>query len=178
MTNKEFFINSWQHESGVSAKAIRSLPNDMNKLNTPHHPRFRSPWELVNHFGPHGKELLQAAVEGKSDLVNEGKFAMDGPTIYRSPEEAAKSIEDFSAKLVEALKNVDDNTWQTKVIPVYWNNNKLFEMPLMNYCWIMHNDVIHHRGQLSSYYRVLGVKQPNLYGPTLEDEEAMMAAHN
>jgi uncharacterized damage-inducible protein DinB len=65
-----------------------------------------------------------------------------------------------------------------KVVPVYWGPMKLMEMPLMQACWMMHNDTIHHRGQLSSYYRILGVKQPGFYGPTAEEEEAMMAKNN
>jgi uncharacterized damage-inducible protein DinB len=178
MTNQEFFINSWQHESKVTAKAFRSLPNDQAKLNMHHHPNFRSPWELMNHIGPHAKELCQAVSEGKMDLINEGKFDLNAPTIYKSVEEGAKSVEENSARLIGLVKNCDDNTWMTKIIPVYWGPNKIFEMPLMQLCWTLLHDTIHHRGQMSSYYRILGVIQPNLYGPTLEEEEAMMAKAN
>src|SRR5437870_1375874 len=76
MTNKEFFIASWERDSAVTAKAIRSLPADMTKLNMQHHPKFRSPWQLVNHIAPHAKELVQAIADGRMDLVNEGLFPM------------------------------------------------------------------------------------------------------
>ena len=33
MTNKDFFIECWQKDSAATAKAFRSLPNDMSKLN-------------------------------------------------------------------------------------------------------------------------------------------------
>ncbi len=178
MTNKDFFISSWQRESAVTAKAIRSLPNDISKLNFRHHEKFRSPWELVNHIGPHAKELSQAVTEGRLDLVNEGRFDMKAAHIYKSTEEAAKYVEDHSAKLVELVKKADENTWMTKVVPVYWGERKIFEMPMFQLCWTMHNDVIHHRGELASYYRVIGASQPNLYGPTAEEEEAMMAKAN
>jgi uncharacterized damage-inducible protein DinB len=178
MTNKEFFINSWQRDHASTAKAFRSLPNDMSKLNQTHHPKFRSPWEIVNHIGPHAKEIAQALSEGRMDLVNEGKFDMNGPNIYKSPEDAAKDVEMYSTKLIELVKNTDDNTWMTKQIPVYWGPMKIMEMPLMQVCWMMLNDIIHHRGQLTSYYRMLGIAQPNVMGPTLEEEEAMMAKAN
>ena len=68
---------------------------------------------------------------------------------------------------------------------LYWaynipfvNKPKIFEMPLFQICWTLLFDTIHHRGQLSSYYRVIGVAQPELYGPTYEVEEAMMAKAN
>jgi uncharacterized damage-inducible protein DinB len=36
-------------------------------------------------------------------------------------------------------------------------------------------DLIHHRGQLSTYYRPMGAAQPAIYGPTAEMVEQMMA---
>ena len=50
MTNKEFFIKNWQDEARVTAKAFRALPDDKSKLNYKHHPKLRSPWEIVNHI--------------------------------------------------------------------------------------------------------------------------------
>jgi len=175
MTNREFFADSWQRDSKVTAKAFRSLPDDMEKLNTHHHPKFRSPWEIVNHIGPHSREVCQAISEGKADLVNEGHFDLNSSSIYKSIEEAAQDVETNAARVAELAKACDNNTWTTKMIPVYWNGNKIFEVTLMQFAWIMHNDTIHHRGQLSSYYRNLGVAQPNLFGPTKEEEEAMFA---
>jgi uncharacterized damage-inducible protein DinB len=37
-------------------------------------------------------------------------------------------------------------------------------------------DTVHHRGQLSTYYRQMGVRNPSIYGPTAETIEEMMAA--
>ena len=178
MTNKEFFINSWQRDNAITAKAIRSLPNDMKKLTFKHHEKFRSSWELVNHIGPHAKELAQAAAEGKMDLVNEGHFPLDGPTIYKNTEDAAKDVETNSSTLIDRLKNYSDSDWETKNIPVYWGKMKIMEMPMMQVCWMMLFDTIHHRGQLTSYYRPIDIVQPSLMGPTLEEEEAMMAKMN
>ena len=175
MTNKEFFINSWKKESDITAKSFRSLPNDSSKLNTKHHAKFRSPWEIVNHIAPHAKELYEAVTEGKMNLVNEGQFDLKGSTIYKNTEAAAKDIEEYSKKLTDALGKVDDTSWMTKKIPVYWGNMKIMEMPLMEVSWMMHHDTIHHRGQLTSYYRILGVPQPELYGMTAEKEEEMMS---
>ena len=178
MTNKEFFIKCWEKESAVTVKGIRSLPNDLSKLNYKHHPKTRSPWELVNHIGPHAREITQAITEGRADLVNEGMFDINAPHIYKTPEAAAQDVEAGSQLLLEAAKKCDENEWFTKIIPVYWGPNKLFETPLMQFAWILLNDTIHHRGQLSTYYRLIGTAQPNIYGPTAEEEEAMMAAQN
>ena len=165
-----------RHEVVATTKAFRALTNESSKLNYKHHPKFRSPWEIVNHIGPHGRECFQAATEGRMDLIDEGQFDLKGPNIYSDPEAAAKSVENYSAKLIDALKNVSDEAWETKIIPVYWGPMKIMDLPLMKECWMMNNDTIHHRGQLSSYYRPIGLAQPGFYGPTAEEEEAMMAA--
>jgi len=177
MTNQEFFITSWERISKVTAKGFRSLPNDLDKLTSQrHHPKFRSPWELVNHIGPHAKEIYQALSEGKMELINEGKFDIKAPHIYKSTEDAAKAVEEFSAKLPELVKNCDEKTWTSKMIPVYWGPAKIMDVPLMQACWMMHHDTVYHLGQLTSYYRMMGTNQPNLMGPTSEEEDAMMAA--
>jgi uncharacterized damage-inducible protein DinB len=175
MTNKEFLVQSWKRDSAVTAKAFRSLPTDMEKLNMKHHPTFRSPWELVNHIGPHGREVCQAFRDGRADLVNEGHFPLNSPTIYKSLEEAAKDVETATAQIEEFAAKCDDNTWMTKNVEVYWNGNKIFESTLMQFAWTLYHDNIHHRGQLTSYYRNIGAIQPHLMGPTSEEEDAMMA---
>jgi uncharacterized damage-inducible protein DinB len=176
MTNKEFFVQSWKRDSVVTAKAIRSLPTDMEKLNMKHHPKFRSPWELINHIGPHGREVMQSFKEGRADLVNEGNFPLNSPTIYKSLEDAAKDVEASAEQIAELAAACDDNTWMTKNVDVYWNGNKIFSSTLMQFAWTLYHDNVHHRGQLSSYYRNIGATQPNLYGPTREEEDAMMAS--
>lgn len=178
MTNKEFFIKSWKQWSASLSKAILGLPNDPQKLAFSHHPSFRSSWELVNHIGPHAKEVNQGATEGKIELLNEGKFDINGPHTYKSTEEAAKAVEENAAKMISTLEKLDDNTWESRITPVYWGPMKIFEMPLSEIAWTLHNDMIYHTGQLTSYYRVIGVEQPSVAGPTYEQEVAMMAQAN
>jgi uncharacterized damage-inducible protein DinB len=37
------------------------------------------------------------------------------------------------------------------------------------------NHIIHHRGQLTMYYRVLGIPVPGLYGPSADETQANSA---
>ena len=37
-------------------------------------------------------------------------------------------------------------------------------LPRMHMMWFFHNDIIHHRGQLSAYIRPMGGKNPAVYG--------------
>ena len=178
MTNKDFFITTWQREAATLAKAFRSLPSEMDKLNFSHHPKFRSSWELVNHIGPHSKEMCQAVEQGKMDLVNEGKFDLNSPSIYKSTEAAALDVEAHAKKLIDLLGACSEEDWMNKQIEVFWGPMKIMTQSLMQTCWMFHFDTVHHLGQLTSYYRVIGTTQPSLMGPTAEEEEAMMAKAN
>ena len=37
-------------------------------------------------------------------------------------------------------------------------------------------DIIHHRGQLTTYYRNMGCRNPSIYGPAAEDIEDRIVA--
>ena len=89
--------------------------------------------QLVNHIGPHGKELAQGITEGRIDLVNEGMFDMNAPHVYKTTEQAAKAVEENALRLIEVVKKCDDNSWTNKIVPIYWGTNKIFEMPLLGY---------------------------------------------
>jgi uncharacterized damage-inducible protein DinB len=92
------------------------------------------------------------------DLINEEQFDINAPHIYKTTEEAAKAVEEYTEKLSELAAKTDDNTWATKNIPVFRRPMKIMEIPLMQACRMMLFESIHHRGQLTSYYRMLGVK--------------------
>ena len=44
----------------------------------------------------------------------------------------------------------------------------LMQMPAINFLSLAVKHSVHHRGQLSSYFRAMGGKVPSIYGPTAE----------
>lgn len=92
-----------------------------------------------------------------------------------SIEEAADYYRKQSAIMIEKIKNTDDKIWNEQLFSLVMNGNKIFEAPMTNMYWVYLFDTIHHRGQLSTYYRAMGVRNPAIYGPTAEDIEEKMA---
>lgn len=170
MTNKEFFIQTWQAEMKRTAGAVRGLPTDMSKLTYKCDEKARSAAEIIGHILPHAEAICNAA---DSFIVAEET----GKT-YDSIEDAAAYFEKYATLLVEKLQATDDATWNEKIVEFQLNGNKLFAYPMSNMFWMFMFDIIHHRGQLSTYYRHMGVRNPPIYGPTAEDMEAMAAANN
>ena len=170
MTNKEFFIQTWQAEMKRTAGAVRGLPTDMSKLAYKCDEKARSAAEIIGHILPHAEAICKAT---DSFIVAEE----NGKT-YDSIEDAASYFEKYATQLVEKLEATDETTWNEKIVEFHFNGNKLFAYPMSNMFWMFMFDIIHHRGQLSTYYRHMGVRNPPIYGPTAEDIEAMAAANN
>lgn len=168
MTNKEFFIQTWLVEMKKTAAAVRALPNEMSKLSYRCHQKARSAAEIIGHMLPHAESICKAT---DSFVASEST-----DKTFQSIEDAAAYFEKYAKLLVEKLHATDDTTWNEKVVDFYLDGNKLFAYPMSNLYWMMMFDIIHHRGQLSTYYRQMGVRNPQIYGPTAEDMEVMMTS--
>ena len=166
MTNKEFFQQCWKSEVAPTIVALKALPS-ADKLGYKPAEKNRTAKQLVDHFVSHVEDLIEGVETG---VINHRVMA-DFP----SAENAIAVFEAGSDKLIALLDNVDDKTWDEKNVPMLIFGNKIFEHPLGQMCWMFLFDIIHHRGQLSTYYRPMGAVQPNIYGPTAEMVEAMMA---
>lgn len=170
MTNKEFFIQTWQAEMKRTAGAVRALPADMTKLNYKCDEKARSAADVIGHILPHAGALTNA-VDSFIAIEQTGKQ-------YNSIEEAALYFEKYASLLVDKLNATDDKIWNEQIVEFHLNGNNLFAYPMSNMFWMFMFDIIHHRGQLSTYYRHMGVRNPQIYGPTAEDMEAMAVAQN
>ena len=168
MTNKEFFIQTWQNEMKPTLGAINGLPTDMSKLSYRCHKKTRSAAGILSHMLGHA-EVMNNAV---NTFIADEKSAVRE---FASKEDAASYFEKNAAALAEKLSNIDDKTWDQQIIDFRHDGHSLFAYPMTNTFWLMLFDIIHHRGQLSTYYRNMGVRNPNIYGPTAEDVEVMMS---
>ena len=170
MTNKEFFIQTWQAEMQRTLSAVRGLPADMTKLNYKCDEKARSAADIIGHILQHAGALTNA-VDSFIAIEQTGKQ-------YNSIEEAALYFEKYASLLVDKLNATDDKIWNEQIVEFHLNGNNLFAYPMSNMFWMFMFDIIHHRGQLSTYYRHMGVRNPQIYGPTAEDMEAMAVAQN
>ncbi len=166
MTNKEFFQQCWKSELSPTIIALKALTSP-EKLDYRPAARNRSAKELVDHFVSHVEDLIEAVETG----VLNHRVTADFPDTQTAIEVFEKGTE----KLTALLDAVDEKTWEEKNIPMLIFGNKIGEHTLGQTCWMFLFDLIHHRGQLSTYYRPMGFVQPAIYGPTSEMVEQMMA---
>jgi len=67
-------------------------------------------------------------------------------------------------KAIEVLSDYSDSKWNEESVELLVNGNPLLTMPRANMMWFFLFDIIHHRGQLSTYIRPMGGKNPAVYG--------------
>jgi uncharacterized damage-inducible protein DinB len=170
MTNKEFFIQTWQNEMKPTLRAINGLPTDMSKLSYKCNEKARSAAEIIGHMLGHA-EVLNDAVD--SSIADEKSIHRE----FSTKQEAVAYFEENATSLVKKLHTISDNTWEDQIISFRLDGKELYTYPMINTFWTLLFDMIHHRGQLSTYYRNMGVRNPQIYGPTAEDMEAMLATH-
>ena len=121
--------------------------------------------QLAGHVAQLPTLLVPALTQDEFD------FAVAGWKPF-SPQSTAELVEQFDANIkaaAETLKAQADEGMGEK-----WKlrsgDHVLFEMPrAMVVRFVGLNHVIHHRGQLSVYLRLLDVPLPSIYGPSADE---------
>ena len=129
------------------------------------HEKSMSLGQLAGHVAQLPTLIVPAFTEDEFD------FAVSGWKPF-SPQSTAELLEKFDrniAAAAEQLKSQPDermgDLWKLRS-----GDHVLFEMPrAMVVRFVGLNHVIHHRGQLSVYLRLLDVPLPSIYGPSADE---------
>ena len=161
LSNREFFIRRWGQEYPAFVDVCRALPPD--RLDFRPHPDSRSASEMV--------ALLVSVEKSCSELCDTGRSSYNSGLRFH-PAAGAATMEQMLAAydghhraLAEKLNRLDENTWNRPA----WltrGERKSFSKTRLVDCYAALFDAVHHRGQLSTYIRPMGVKVPSIYGPS------------
>lgn len=165
MGTKQFFYDLWQNEAELTLKAIRAVPEERTDYSP--HPKGRTAQQLADHIAAHFFDLVQG--------FEKTEVHIDPTLRYNSIAEVCDAIEKSSSRLSALLQQADDETWNGKRVPIFALGFKLYDFHLRDFCFRWLLNIVHHRGQLSTYYRAMGTVPPNIYGPNAEETEAMLA---
>jgi uncharacterized damage-inducible protein DinB len=158
MTNREFFIKRWKADRRAFVRVLEALPSD--RLDYKPHERSAAAgdlaWQIVEEV---------RALAG-TNAANELPFEMTARPATTSEIVAAfeKSANAFEA----LLATLDDARWAGQV-KFLMDGKVVFESPFDEMFWGFFLDLVHHRGQLSTYIRPMGGKVPSIYGPSGDD---------
>ena len=152
MDERALFMGFWEKEAKTTAKVIARIPEGSDYRPDP---KSRTASEIAWQIACEEKMLIEALETGKMEW---------------NPGPAPASIKDLvdlyeqqSADIVTRLKGLADSRWGGTL--------ELFgkQRPAAPMAWSFLFDIVHHRGQISTYLRPMGSTVPQIYGPSNDE---------
>lgn len=168
MPINQSFLGELEQEVKATRKVIERIPDD--KLGWKPHEKSMTAGELASH-------LAQMYTWGDTTMkVDELDLApVDGPKMEpflgkTTAEIVAKLDAGFEASKAAIASATDDAVWM-KTWALKMAGQTMFEMPRVA-CMrsMVMNHIVHHRGQLSVYLRMLDIPVPSIYGPSADEK--------
>lgn len=164
MTIGQMLAAELKQESVAARKMLERVPND--KLAWKPHEKSMSLGRLAGHIA----EMVTWT------NVTVGQDELDFATADYKPKDytdAAEIVADFDQNLSSALEVLNSTSDETMTHNWRLRNGEqiYFELPKAAVLrTMMMNHIIHHRGQLSVYLRLLDVPVPPIYGPSADEQ--------
>jgi uncharacterized damage-inducible protein DinB len=156
---KQQFLAAYERECATTMKLLRSYPASEGDFRP--HPRSMSARQLAFMFTAEAG----AGMAALSDTLRAtGELPPPPPTMA----DVTASFEQASHAMRSAVAATPAAALQAK-IAVPAGKGITAEVRKLDFLWLMLNDQIHHRGQLSVYTRMAGGKVPSLYGPSADE---------
>jgi uncharacterized damage-inducible protein DinB len=167
MTMIDSLSAEFQHEAQTTRKHLERLSDDTFAWR-PHEKSFTT-GELASH--------IVDCIRWAEPIFNSAELDIDPATFKEfqasSVADLLTNFDEATAKCAAILSGVDEDalmqSWQLKV-----KGRSLFEKPraaVLRDFILSH--LIHHRGQLSVYLRLLNIPVPGSYGPSADELESM-----
>lgn len=158
-------LPEFDREMGLTRRALERVPDD--KFDWRPHPTSRTLGELAEHLTNMPRWAMITMAESGLEATE------DRPADYVPPATRAAVLAQFDRNLKGARPTLVAKTdaefnapWTMKT-----NGKEIFTMPkatvMRNFVL---NHMIHHRGQLTVYLRMLGIPVPSTYGPSGDEQ--------
>jgi uncharacterized damage-inducible protein DinB len=165
MTEKEFFIETLKSELPAFERVLKAMEKiPSGKHSYKHDEKSRTAFELA--FQTLGAESAMIPV-----FLTTGK--LDFSAQPKPKWKTIKAIrEAFTKNMNETLKlaqKMDQKQWGSKSAMYMGGKTEAdWASTKGKMAWGFLLDLIHHRGQLSTYLRPMGGKVPSIYGPSAD----------
>jgi uncharacterized damage-inducible protein DinB len=156
-------ISELEQEAAATRRVMERVPAD--KLDFQPHPKAMTLGQLALHVARIPGAFARL---GRLDGLDaaEANFNLDSPA---GVEELAATLEASVTDAVAFLGELDEER-ATGLWRLHHGERDLMTLPRLGLVrTLMLNHWYHHRGQLVTYLRILGVAVPSVYGPTADE---------
>lgn len=162
MTLNESFLAELQQEATTTRRLIECVPND--KLAWKPHNKSMTIGRLAGHLAELPMLVTPALQTDELDLAAGNYTPLEAGNVS----ELLKAFDENLAGASALLKTQSDerlqDSWKMRM-----GNHSIYEGTRVGAIrTLCLNHILHHRGQLSVYLRLLDVPLPSVYGPTAD----------
>jgi len=152
VNEKTLFTNFWNTESKTTRSVLSRIPEGSDYRPDP---RSRTAHEIAWQIVCEEKMLIDALESGKAQWA-----PSPAPTTMK---EVLDAYETQSADIERRWATLPDARWDGML--EFFGS----ERPASPMAWSFLFDIVHHRGQITTYLRPMGSKVPQIYGPSADE---------
>ena len=149
MDERALFTTFWEKESKTTRNVIARIPEGSDYRPDP---KSRTAGEIAWQIACEEKMLIDALESGRA----EWKPAAAPPTM----KELVAIYEKQSADIVQRMRALPTTRWYGTL--EFFGGHR----PAAPMAWSFLFDIVHHRGQITTYLRPMGSTVPQIYGPS------------
>jgi uncharacterized damage-inducible protein DinB len=157
MDQKALFLKFWEKEAPATGKVLSRIPEGSSYRPDPKSRTAREIAWLIVH-----EEMALA------DGLENGFFEWVETPAPPTMAEVLAAYNRHHDDITRRLHAVDVTRWEGKV-PFMYQGQEVMSEPGYDNAWGFLLDMIHHRGQISTYLRPMGSTVPQIYGPSADE---------
>ena len=149
---KSLFAEFWSNESKTTSKVLSRIPESSDYRPDP---KSRTAREIAWQIAGEEKMLIDALETGKAE------WAPAPPPA--TMKELCEAYDTQSAEIVRRLEALPAARWNGALD--FFGKQR----PASPMAWGFLLDIVHHRGQITTYLRPMGSTVPQVYGPSADE---------
>jgi uncharacterized damage-inducible protein DinB len=149
MDEKSLFTKFWTDESKTTSKVLSRIPDGSTYKPDP---KSRTAQEIAWQIVCEEKMIIDALESGKAEWAP--------PPVPATMKEISDAYDKQSADIVSRLGALPAARWDGAL--EFFGSSR----PASPMAWSFLFDIVHHRGQITTYLRPMGSTVPQIYGPS------------
>jgi uncharacterized damage-inducible protein DinB len=149
VNERALFTKFWTDESKTTRNVLARIPESSDYRPDP---KSRTAHEIAWQIVCEEKMIIEALESGKAEWAP--------PPRPATMKEVLEAYETQSAAIVRRWKALPDERWEGTL--EFFGKAR----PASPMAWSFLFDIVHHRGQITTYLRPMGSTVPQIYGPS------------
>jgi len=157
MDQKALFMKFWEKDAPATRKVLSRIPEGRDYRPDP---KSRTAREIA--------WLIVREEIALGDGLTKGAFEWADVPAPATMKEVLDAYDRHHDEVTQRLQALDSARWEQD-IPFMYQGQEVMRAPGYENAWGFLLDMIHHRGQITTYLRPMGSTVPQIYGPSADE---------